>query len=166
MTGAFTHIPRAACVAAILAVGQAQALTPLPPCDGIESDMQVWDLDLFAQTSAGPITIEGYADPYEPGADGVYGYRSKSIQALHEFNGVRLVNCATRRILALNVNAHPSEVRIALSATEFLRDDMQAGRNVQFRDVRSAAKAVYGNTLIELRETEATCGCDEVAAWN
>ncbi|WP_299687165.1 hypothetical protein [uncultured Tateyamaria sp.] len=158
-------MPRAAVISlsALLLVATSHmgaALTPLPPCHGVEEgEMRVGDTLKFARTSKSIVTLENYMDPFEPQADGVYGHRNATIKALHDFNGVRLVDCATGRFLAINDQPELAVVSAALAATEFLRADVQADQPVTFNDVRRAAHALYSGDVLELRETEVTCGC-------
>lgn len=135
------------------------ALTPLPPCDGVESAMIVTQLERFADSSKGAITIEGYSTAHEADADGVFRPVKAPVEALNDFRGVRLVDCATRKILAIRTDSRADQVDAALKATEFLRGDVQAERKIAFNKVRRAAKALYGSDVIELRETAQTCGC-------
>lgn len=146
------------CLAA--AFGPAQALTPLPPCIGTESGMMtqgVTDLGPAGQTTG--VTVESYAVRFSPGADGVYRDGPAPVPALKGFNGIRVLHCASGQFFAVETNMAPETVAAVLSATEFLRGDVQGGRRVSVGDLAQAIRAVYGKH-IRLRETEETCGCN------
>jgi hypothetical protein len=139
----------------------AEALTPLPPCEGMEAGMVTYGLyPLDPDTNASGVTIESYQVDYQPddSAEGVYRNQPAPIDALTDFQGIRVTHCASGAFFAVDTRNGPSEVAAALGATEFLRDEVKAGKAISRNDLRSAIRAVYGKQL-QLRETEETCGC-------
>ena len=81
------------------------------------------------------------------------------VPALNNFAGVRATHCATGTIVAIPDVLEPEQVAVALAATEFMRNSVQAGKPVRLESLKSAAKAVYGKMIV-LQENEETCGCN------
>ena len=143
----------------LVAGGAAQALTPLPPCDGPEGGMMVYGVDYFGHDRTG-FVIEGYRNL---DAGNVIGGAKGPVEALNDFSGVRITDCRTGRMLAIH-GVFP-DVQDMMTATEFLRGKVQAEKAIAMRDVEKAAKALWGKDgyvrLVKLRETEETCACGE-----
>ena len=154
------RISRLATPLMVLLAVPAIALAPPPPCSLIEANMYVSYQGVLGGEVSGMV-VEAYSDPSDAVENGVYVYRQASIPQLHAFRGVRVTNCATGQFLAIP-DVGVSEVSAALEATEFLRDDVQNGRPVSWRDVIRAAEALYDNVGL-FRETEETCGCGWLA---
>jgi hypothetical protein len=139
----------------------AQALTPLPPCVGMEAGMNTYDLyPLDPDTNASGVTIEAYQVETKPddSPEGVYRDQPAPVAALNGFYGIRVTHCASGVFHAIDTRNGPTEVSAALGATEFLRSKVKAGKPVSRGDLAAAVRAVYGKQ-IQLRETEETCGC-------
>ena len=147
-------------LAAALAVAasQGQALVPLPPCEGVvEAGMAIHDTFAFGDFDAPTdYVVELYFNA-QTLENNVYVDLPAPVPALRDFYGTRITSCATGEFLAID-GVKSDQVNASLSATEFLRDDLKAGRKISFRQIRRAAEAVYGKVLV-LRETEETCGC-------
>lgn len=136
---------------ALLSAAPALALTPVPACEGTyESGMQVGEPWWLGDQGGSGYTVESY---YDSLADGP----RPSLDALAGFSGVRVVECASGRFLTIPFET-PNDVTVALSATEFLRPTLQAGRSPDFASVQRAAEALYRDVGV-LRETAETCGC-------
>ena len=73
-------------LALALCAAQAQALTPLPPCDGNEGGMYVHSADLFGFDGSGFI-LEAYVN--QTTEDGVIAGAKGPIPELDGFNGMR-----------------------------------------------------------------------------
>jgi hypothetical protein len=139
----------------------AQALTPLPPCVGMEAGMNTYDLfPLDPDTNTSGVTIEAYQVDSGPDdtPEGVYRDQPAPVPALNGFYGIRVTHCTSGSFHAIDTRNSPSEVAAALAATEFLRAEVKAGKPVSRTDLASAVRAVYGKQL-RLKETEETCGC-------
>jgi hypothetical protein len=145
----------------MLTATAAQALTPLPPCEGMEAGMDTYGLHpLDPDTNASGVTIEFYQVDTQPddSAEGVYRDQPAPVAALDGFYGVRVTHCATGSFHAIDTRNGPGEVAAALGATEFLRGKVKAGQAVSRSDLAAAVRAVYGKS-VRLKETEETCGC-------
>ena len=145
----------------MLTAPAAQALTPLPPCVGMEAGMHTYELSpLDPDTNASGVTVEFYQVDSQPddSPEGVYRDQPAPVAALNSFYGVRVTHCASGVFHAIATRNGPSEVAAALGATEFLRSKVKAGKPVNRGDLAAAVRAVYGKQL-QLRETEETCGC-------
>jgi hypothetical protein len=152
---------RGAIILSMLTGTAAQALTPLPPCVGMEAGMNTYDLyPLDPDTNASGVTIEAYQVDTKPDdtPEGVYRDQPAPVAALDGFYGIRVTHCASGTFHAIDTRNGPSEVAAALAATEFLRASVKAGKPVSRGDLASAIRAVYGKQL-RLKETEETCGC-------
>lgn len=152
---------RAAILLCVMTATASQALTPPPPCEGMEGGMVTYGLyPLDPDTNASGVTIESYQVDFQPDAspEGVYRNQPAPVDALTDFQGIRVTHCASGTFHAIDTRNGASEVAAALGATEFLRDEVQAGKAVSRNDVASAIRAVYGKQL-RLKETEETCGC-------
>lgn len=140
----------------ILTAAPLSALTPLPPCGVTESAMYVgYPHDLGTYGSG--LILEGYANAQTTDAYDVYVNRPAPVPDLTDFIGVRVMDCATGRFFAVQ-GADANDAVVALSATEFLRDAIRDERLISYADARRAAQALYG-TIIDLSETDETCGC-------
>jgi len=145
----------------MLTATAAQALTPLPPCEGMEAGMNTYGLyPLDPDTNASGVTIESYQVDNQPddSPEGLYRDQPAPVAALDGFYGIRVTHCASGSFHAIDTRNGPSEVAAALAATEFLRTEVQAGKPVSRSDLASAVRAVFGKQL-RLKETEETCGC-------
>lgn len=135
-----------------LNTGAAVALTPIPPCmNEYESGMGVDDARTFGHAESGFI-VEEYRYLGDPAP-------ADLPKALTRFYGGRVVDCRSGKIVAVN-HKDQEEINAALSATEFLRAAVQGEKRIRFNDVQRAAKAVFGEDVMVLRETEETCGCN------
>ena len=137
---------------AIVGTAQPSIANDVVPCDGvIEQDMRVQELNHVGFLSG--FTIEQYwhvrTGPNPPTAP---------VVALDKFFGVRIMECATGRFIAVDDNPDAGQVEAALSATEFLRGKVQSEQPFTYDDVRQAGEAVFGY-LVLLRENEESCGC-------
>ncbi|WP_306736730.1 hypothetical protein [Marimonas arenosa] len=121
--------------------------------------MKVYDAWSFGYDDSG-FVIEGYVNLDR---DGVIGGADGPVPALNDFNGMRITDCRTGRMLALD-GVFPSDMDV-LTATEFLRAKVQGEKRFRLTDIEKAAEAVYGNKkyvrIIKLREIEETCACRE-----
>ena len=148
----------AAC--AVLFAGGAVALTPPPPCDREENGMMTHDVEYLGDETSGQ-TIETYLN--KTTADGIVAGAPGPIPQLDNFNGVRVTDCRSGHFVAIH-GVGQREAYAALTATEFLRPRLKAGKAVRVQDVRRAADALYGGEhylrVLTLRETEETCGCN------
>ncbi|MGL4236975.1 hypothetical protein [Tabrizicola sp.] len=152
---------RQAIIVSILTGTAAQALTPLPPCDGMEAGMNTYNLHaLDPDTNASGVTVESYQVDTQPddSPQGVYRDQPAPVPALDGFYGVRVTHCASGTFHAIEGGEDPFTVAAALAATEFLRPKVKAGQSVGRNELASAIRAVYGKQL-RLKETEETCGC-------
>jgi hypothetical protein len=132
------------------------ALTPLPPCDRVvESGMTVSYPTWLGENSG--VVVEYYAHTSVGSGDSV-GFPAAPVASLENFYGIRAVHCASGRFFVFKSDGDPTSAAAALAATEFLRTDIKAGRAVSAGAVRRAASAVFDD-VIQLRETEETCGC-------
>ncbi len=113
--------------------------------------MGVHDATIFGHGGSGYI-VEDYS--FVGGQD-----LTNFPKALQRFRGGRVVECRTGKIVAVNYK-RGEELHHALSATEFLRGAVQNSKSIRFNDVQRAAKAVFPEDVIVLRETEETCGCN------
>lgn len=153
-----------AALALCLLVTPAVALTPLPPCETVESGMRVSGANSFGFYGSGFATEE-YINGLESdaGADGVYDDLPAPMPQLNGFYGYRIVDCATREFLA--IDSPYGEEAAQLLATEFLRSKVQQQKPFSMADVKRAAQALYKGredvTILTLRETEQTCSCKE-----
>ena len=130
----------------------AEALTPPLPClNEIEDGMGVDNVMTFGHSDSG-FTVEDYTF--------VGSQTSASLPAaLTKFYGGRVVECRSGKIVAVNYQRGEA-IQQSLSATEFLRAAVQGEKRIRFNDVQRAAKAVFGEDVMVLRETEETCGCN------
>jgi hypothetical protein len=148
-------------IAVLVTGGQALALTPPPPCEGSESGMQIYGLQVLdPETGASGVTVESYQVSMKPDSspEGVYRQVPPPVDALDGFFGIRVTHCPSGTFHAINTGQGPETVAASLAATEFLRDRVKDGKPVGRGDLASAVRAVYGKQ-ITLRETEETCGC-------
>ena len=143
-------------VAVMIGVTPALALTPPLPCESSESNMTTYGLQALYPTGESGVTVEHYYNSVVQHGDALVNAPAPVAQ-LQGFRGVRVTMCSTGDFLVIP-DQDPVSVAAALSATEFLRADLQAGRPVTFDALRRAARVVYGAPLV-LRETEETCGC-------
>ena len=152
---------RVATIVGILTGTAAQALTPLPPCEGMEAGMVTYGLTVLdPDTHASGVTVEYYQVNSQPDAspEGVYTDQPAPVAELEGFYGVRVTHCASGDFHAIDGGGNTDAVAAALAATEFLRSEVQAGKRVGRNDLASAVRAVFGKTP-KLKETEETCGC-------
>ncbi|OWU83648.1 hypothetical protein ATO6_17455 [Oceanicola sp. 22II-s10i] len=143
-----------------LVSGGAQALTPLPPCEIEEGGMRVSGASFFGYSESGFI-LEQYRNLDT--ADGIIGGAPGPIPALNNFNGVRITDCRSGGMVA--IDGISWEADATLNATEFLRHKAQARKRFELAEVEQAARAVYGKShgvrILRLRETEETCACND-----
>ena len=113
-------------MAPCLLVTPAVALTPLPPCERIESGMRVSGAEPFGYYGSGFATEE-YSNALEndAGADGVYDFLAVSVPALAGFSGYRVIDCKSGEFLAI-ASYNGSDPK-QLTATEFLRNHRDEG---------------------------------------
>jgi hypothetical protein len=139
------------------------ALSPPLPCEGVyESNMGVaspvplggWPQGDAAIGSG--VTVETYYNRSVVAGD-TYQDLQAPVPDLVEFSGTRLVHCASGTFFAIN-GQDAETVGTAIAATEFVRPLIQSGELVTVQALRRASTALYGS-VIELRETEQTCGC-------
>ena len=150
-------------MALCLLVTPAVALTPLPPCERIESGMRVSGAEPFGYYGSGFATEE-YSNALEndAGADGVYDFLAVSVPALAGFSGYRVIDCKSGEFLAI-ASYNGSDPK-QLTATEFLRSKVQAEKPFTMADVKRAARALskgQNAAFLTLRETEQTCSFDQ-----
>lgn len=143
-------------VAVMIGVTPALALTPPLPCESSESNMTTYGLQTLDPSGASGVTVEHYYNSVVQQGEALVNAPAP-VAELQGFRGVRVTLCSTGDFLVIP-DQDPVSVAAALSATEFLRADVQAGRPATFDALRLAARAVYGPPLV-LRETEETCGC-------
>ncbi|UYV35960.1 hypothetical protein N4R57_12985 [Rhodobacteraceae bacterium D3-12] len=154
---------------AVIALGSVampvQALSPLPPCGGVEGGMRISGAQDFGHYKSG-LVVERYSN-LDKG--NIVGGAPGPVPALNNFSGMRITDCRSGRMVALH--GVGLQVVQELSATEFLRSKVQGEKRVRLSDVEKAAKALYGQNnyvrIIKLRETEETCACREFfpGAW-
>lgn len=149
-------------IALCLLAMPAVALTPLPPCETVESGMRVSDGQSFGYYGSGFVTEE-YSNAVEAdaGADGVFDQLPAPLPQLQGFYGYRVTDCKSGEFLAVDDFGKSSE---HLLATEFLRSKVQQEKPFTMADVRRAAAALYKGQdiqMLTLRETEQTCACKE-----
>lgn len=134
-----------------------QALTPMPPCNRAEGGMRVANAEGFGHYKSG-LVAEQYVNLEK---DGVIGAAPGPVPALDKFNGMRITECRSGRILALDGASWSAMEQMV--ATEFLRQKVQAEKPLRLRDAEKAARALFGQDnyvrIIKLRETEETCAC-------
>lgn len=129
--------------------------------------MMVYGAEYMGNAASG-MALEMYVN--KTTAEGSIAAAPGPIPQLDNFNGVRITECRSGQFLAIHGVA-PDEAQLGLSATEFLRPSLKAGRRVAMADLRKAAKALYGDDtyvrMMMLRETEETCACRELypGAW-
>ncbi|MFK7938969.1 MAG: hypothetical protein AB8B82_06290 [Roseovarius sp.] len=146
----------------------AQALTPLPPCDGQEGGMNVYGASMFGHAQSG-FVFETYHSL--DSADGIIAGADGPVDALNQFMGIRITQCRTGKFIAVK-NAPAYRSIDPLLATEFLRNRTQREEPFRFVDVKRAATALYAkggfSEVIILRETEETCACNVhyPGVWN
>lgn len=101
--------------------------------------------------------------------DGIRGAADGPVAQLNGFDGMRITECRSGRIIALDRVFHDGVDK--LTVTEFLRGKVQAGKRFTMRGVETAAEAIYAKNdyvrIVKLRETEETCACREFVpgAW-
>ena len=144
------------------------ALTPAPVCDGAERGMLVYGAQAFGDGDSG-LVIETYRNLDT--ADGRIAAADGPVPELNNFNGFRVTDCRSGRSVAVHgIGAGEGEAQ--MTATEFLRGDVQAGRKLSLKNVERAAKALYGKDgyarVLILRSKNETCACREIypGAWN
>ncbi|NPD15247.1 hypothetical protein HOY34_08550 [Xinfangfangia sp. D13-10-4-6] len=136
--------------------GSAHALTPLPPCGGVESGMQTGPVAWAEGTG---LVFEGYSVIYDYGSDHHAAPQLIAPEGLDGFSGSRVTHCASGRMVAIAAEADSYKLAEVLGATEFLRKAVQGKRRATAGQMTQAAKAVYGKVL-ELRDNEETCACN------
>ena len=120
--------------------------------------------DAVHQGSASGVVIETYEDPrfYVPDRTDA---PPMNVEALKGFRGYRVTHCASGRFLTINMgmkNAYiDGDLYSGLAQTEFLRSDIQSGRQVGFSNLRDAVFAVFPKAEIRVfGEKAETCGCN------
>lgn len=150
-----------------LSATAAAALSPVPPCDGVESNMGVYSANIFGFGDSG-FLIEDYMETtvnVGPDANGNYSSSvvTPPVPQLAGFNGYRITDCRSGEFLAIGASRYENPEE-RLTATEFLREKVQDQRAFSLSDVRNAAQAIYRGQdilMITLRETDGTCACDQ-----
>jgi hypothetical protein len=146
-------------LALTVAACPAVALTPLPPCSPV-SEANMWassEYVLGGWDVESGVTVDTYTNRTYV-RDNVYVPLQPPVPSLTDFNGARVVHCATGTFFAIR-HEEPRDIATALAATEFLRDGLRTNQLVTLADLRRAVNALYDDT-IELRETDQTCGCN------
>lgn len=135
--------------------GTSQALTPLPPCGGVEAGMRT---GAPAQIAGAGIVVEQYRQNITSHGD-LAEADTPPVGALSGFIGLRVSHCATGRFVAIPGASDSYAVAEQLAASAVLRDSLATKRTVTAGQMIGAAKASYGRVIV-LRETEETCACN------
>jgi|JI7StandDraft_1071085.scaffolds.fasta_scaffold71922_4 hypothetical protein len=137
----------------------AAALTPAQPCDpAVESGMTVsGSIPLGGYGAMTGVVVEYYEHKVvNPDEEAVLP--EAPLAALDRFIGQRVVHCTSGRMVAFLSEASVAETNAALSATEFLRLDVQYDRGVSFGELRKATSVLFNSPMV-LTDNEETCGC-------
>lgn len=133
------------------------------PCSSyIESNMKASDPSSFGYSKSGFVS-ETYENVLvEPDADGSSYWLPAPVPQLAAFRGYRVMDCRSGKFLAIGTVWRNEAAQ--LLATEFLRDKAQKEQPITLSDVKRAAQAIYKGrrdvTIMELRETQKTCACE------
>lgn len=166
-----SHLP-VVCLCALAATSvTASATTMEISCGWVESGMQTGDMQSLKGTG---LVLEDYRNGLSHGGNSPL---PAPIKTLEHFAGVRVTHCATGTMVAIparNANVDETDrIRDMLSATEFLRPGVKAGKAVSARDLERAARALFDDVVV-FRDNEETCGCntfypelrpDGMSAW-
>lgn len=139
----------------LLAAGSAQALTPLPPCGGVEAGMRT---GFPAQIAGTGIVVEEYRHNIVSHGD-LAEADTPAAAALSGFNGLRITDCASGRMVAVPGQGRSYDAADALATTTFLREAAARKQPATAARMKQAVKAVLGKG-IELRENAETCACN------
>lgn len=133
----------------------AQALTPLPPCSGVEAGMRTEWPAVIAGTG---IVVEEYR--HNIVSHGTLAEAdTPPVDALSGFNGLRVTHCASGRMVAVPGQRNSYDAAEALAATTFLRDAVAKEQTATAARMKQAVRAALGKG-IELREDAETCACN------
>lgn len=111
------------------------------------------------------VVIEGYRDRRLYSVDRAVDEENgpgPALSQLDHFDGFRVTHCATGRFVVFEREAlkRESDLYGGLAMTEFVRDDIQAGRAVSYAEMKRAVSAIVGaEAVYEFRETAETCSC-------
>ncbi|MEZ5715497.1 MAG: hypothetical protein R3D85_10210 [Paracoccaceae bacterium] len=146
----------AGAVARAESVPQTLEVPPATPCGGIVNGMFETDPQVFGHAESGFVweTWQALKDNRE---------RESRPAALDGFDGIRLVDCRSGAIVAMD-RGFTDEIAAMLEG-RFLAGAVTRGAGFALEDVQRAAKAAARGRddirLLALRETEQTCGCAE-----
>ncbi|WP_112308908.1 hypothetical protein [Pseudogemmobacter bohemicus] len=133
----------------------AQALTPLPPCGGVEAGMRTEWPAVIAGTG---IVVEEYR--HNIVSHGTLAEAdTPPVDALSGFDGLRVTHCASGHMVAVSGRRNSYEAADALAATVFLRDAVTQEQTATAARMKQAVRAAFGKG-IELREDAETCACN------
>ena len=142
-------------LALILTAGAAQALTPLPPCGGVEAGMRT---GFPAHIPGTGIVVEDYRHNITSQGD-LAEADTPPVDALSGFDGLRVTHCASGRFIAVAGQRSSYEAADLLAATVYLREAAGAETPASASRMKQAVKATLGKGY-ELRETAETCACN------
>ncbi len=142
-------------LALILTAGAAQALTPLPPCGGVEAGMRT---GFPAQIPGTGIVVEDYRHNITSHGE-LAEADTPPVDALSGFNGLRVTHCASGRMVAVPGRGRSYDAANTLAATTFLREAAAKEQPATAARMKQAVKAALGKG-IELRENAETCACN------
>lgn len=149
--------------AATCATGYAFSPAPFCPDDQIEGNMIVRESTWLwsnGKSIVSGIVVEDYEYKWSLARPEKKSEFPPPTPEMSKFQGVRVVDCAKGKMIAIDTLDSEEEVSAALTATEFLRNDLQAGRWPAWSKIQKAAQAVYGG-YIPMTTDEETCGCAE-----
>ncbi|MBJ2151966.1 hypothetical protein [Paracoccus sp. IB05] len=139
----------------VLTAAPAGALTPLPPCGGVEAGMRT---GFPAQIEGTGIVVEDYSHNITAHGD-LAEADTPPVAALSGFTGLRITHCASGRMVAVAGQGRSYDAANALAATTFLREAVAKKQPATAARMKQAVKAALGKG-IELRENAETCACN------